>query len=39
MGALEAEARSQYDGQLFLARDFERYVLDRNGTLTTKYFL
>ncbi|PQO93914.1 MBL fold metallo-hydrolase [Massilia phosphatilytica] len=39
MAALEAEARSAYDGQLFLARDFDRYVLDRNGTLTAKYFL
>lgn len=39
MGALEAEARGVYDGQLFLARDFDRYVLDRNGTLATKYFL
>ena len=39
MGALEAEARGVYDGRLFLARDFDRYVLDRNGTLTTKYFL
>jgi len=33
MGALEAEARSQYDGQLFLARDFDRYMLDRGGVL------
>ena len=39
MGALEAEARSVYDGRLFLARDFDRYVLDRNGTLTAKNFL
>ena len=39
MGALEAEARGVYDGQLFLARDFDRYVLDRNGTLAAKYFL
>jgi ribonuclease Z len=39
MGALEAEARSAYAGRLFLARDFDRYVLDRNGTLTAKYFL
>ncbi|KGF79359.1 beta-lactamase [Massilia sp. JS1662] len=39
MGALEAEARSVYAGQLFLARDFDRYVLDREGTLAAKYFL
>jgi ribonuclease Z len=39
MGALEAEARSVYEGRLFLARDFDRYVLDRNGTLTAKNFL
>jgi len=39
MGALEAEARRAYAGRLFLARDFDRYVLDRDGTLTAKYFL
>jgi ribonuclease Z len=39
MGALEAEARAVYGGNLFLARDFDRYVLDRAGTLTAKYFL
>lgn len=33
MGALEAEAREAYGGNLFLARDFERYVLDRHGGL------
>jgi ribonuclease Z len=33
MAALEAEARSAYRGNLFLARDFERYLLDRDGTL------
>jgi ribonuclease Z len=39
MGAVEAEARGVYGGNLFLARDFDRYMLDRDGTLTTKYFL
>ena len=39
MGALEAEARSEYAGSLFLARDFDRYVLGRDGTLAAKYFL
>ena len=32
--AIEDEARAVYDGQLFLARDFERYLLDRQGRLT-----
>lgn len=31
--ALETEARSRYDGRLFMARDLERYVLDRQGIL------
>lgn len=31
--AIEDEARSYYDGKLFLARDFDRYVLDRQGKL------
>jgi len=42
MGALEAEARSRYGGSLFLARDFDRYVLDRGGVLraaSPTYFL
>jgi ribonuclease Z len=39
LAALEAEARGVYAGQLFLARDLDRYVLDRNGTLAAKYFL
>jgi ribonuclease Z len=39
MGALEAEARAVYAGHLFLARDFDRYVLDRDGTLAAKYWL
>jgi len=39
MGALEAEARGVYAGSLFLARDFDRYVLGRDGTLAAKYFL
>ena len=39
MDALEAEARSEYAGSLFLARDFDRYLLGRDGTLAAKYFL
>jgi ribonuclease Z len=31
---LENEAREVYEGQLFLARDFDRYELDREGKLT-----
>ena len=31
---VEAEARAVYDGRLFLARDFDRYQLDRDGRLT-----
>ena len=34
IGALEAEARTAYDGRLFLARDFDRYLLDREGRLS-----
>jgi ribonuclease Z len=34
IAAIEEEARSVYQGQLFLARDFERYVLDRQGVLS-----
>jgi ribonuclease Z len=30
---VEAEARSVYAGQLFMARDFDRYVLDKQGWL------
>ncbi|TFW34389.1 ribonuclease Z [Massilia horti] len=30
---IEAEARAAYTGKLFLANDFERYVLDRAGNL------
>lgn len=33
IGALEAEARADYAGTLFLARDLERYRLDRKGVL------
>jgi ribonuclease Z len=33
MAALEREARSAYGGTLFLARDFDRYALDRQGVL------
>lgn len=33
MRDLEREARAQYGGRLFLARDFERYALDRQGVL------
>ena len=31
---VEAEARAAYRGQLFLARDFDRYLLDRDGRLS-----
>jgi ribonuclease Z len=34
MADLENEAREVYGGQLFLASDFDRYVLDREGRLT-----
>jgi ribonuclease Z len=30
---IESEARAVYGGQLFLARDFDRYQLDRDGRL------
>jgi ribonuclease Z len=30
---IENEARDVYQGQLFLARDFDRYLLDRQGQL------
>jgi ribonuclease Z len=33
MADVENEAREVYGGQLFLASDFERYVLDREGRL------
>lgn len=31
---IEAEARAVYKGNLYLANDLDRYVLDRTGTLT-----
>jgi ribonuclease Z len=31
---MEEEAREAYGGRLFLARDFDRYVLDRHGVLS-----
>jgi ribonuclease Z len=31
---IENEARDVYAGQLFLARDFDRYLLDRQGQLS-----
>jgi ribonuclease Z len=31
---IENEARDVYQGQLFLARDFDRYLLDRQGQLS-----
>jgi ribonuclease Z len=34
MRDIEAEARDVYRGQLMLARDFDRYVLDRQGLLS-----
>lgn len=33
MRDIELEARAAYAGRLFLARDFERYALDREGVL------
>jgi ribonuclease Z len=33
LAEVEAEARSQYSGRLFLANDLERYVLDKHGEL------
>jgi ribonuclease Z len=33
MRAIEDEARAEYGGRLFLARDFDRYRLDRDGVL------
>lgn len=33
LGEIELEARAGYDGKLFLARDLERYALDRHGEL------
>jgi ribonuclease Z len=33
IAAVEAEARADYAGTLFLARDLERYRLDRQGVL------
>jgi ribonuclease Z len=33
MADIEREAREVYAGQLFLARDFDRYLLDREGRL------
>jgi ribonuclease Z len=31
---IDREAREAYGGQLFLARDFDRYLLDRQGQLS-----
>ncbi|MCC2960828.1 hypothetical protein LK540_10360 [Massilia sp. IC2-278] len=33
LGEIEQEARAAYAGRLFLARDLERYALDRQGEL------
>ena len=33
MRDIETEARAEYAGRLFLARDLERFVLDRQGVL------
>jgi len=33
LGEIEQEARAAYDGRLFLARDLDRYALDRQGEL------
>jgi ribonuclease Z len=34
LAQVEEEARGVYSGRLFLARDFDRYVLDRHGVLS-----
>jgi ribonuclease Z len=34
IGEIEQEARAEYSGRLFLARDFARYRLDREGVLS-----
>ncbi len=34
IGEIESEAREHYRGNLFLARDFARYQLQKDGTLT-----
>jgi ribonuclease Z len=34
MADIENEAKEAYGGRLFLARDFDRYQLDREGRLT-----
>jgi ribonuclease Z len=34
MRDVEMEARAAYDGRLFLARDFDRYLLDRQRVLS-----
>lgn len=31
---VDTEARAAYGGQLFLACDFDRYLLDRHGRLS-----
>jgi ribonuclease Z len=36
MADIESEAREVYAGQLCLARDFDRYLLDRDGRLGRK---
>jgi len=36
IGEVEAEARGAYGGRLFLARDFDRYELGRDGTLSIR---
>jgi ribonuclease Z len=33
MAEIEAEARSVYSGNLFLAKDLDRYTLDKQGCL------
>jgi ribonuclease Z len=35
MAQLEEEARAEYDGNLFLAGDLQRYALDRQGVLAS----
>lgn len=36
IGEVEAEARSAYGGSLFMARDFDRYELGKDGTLAAR---
>lgn len=37
LAEIEAEARQVYSGNLFLASDLDRYILDRQGVLTKEF--